>query len=168
MTATETHRETKTPVAWLEGLNLPDPVGDAPVPWGIGRTRRSGTDPAVIELTSGVRIGEVRGSPGPSGSGWSTTVPVVVGLVQPIAGRVERYGHDARTHSGVVARSTHWRRGHGPALMAEGIRRLATHGATLVHADSAAGSPAATGPCTRAGSQRWHVERSFHRPPVVT
>ncbi len=67
----------------------------------------------------------------------------------------------------VRTEDAHQRRGLGRALMAEGIRRLAAQGATLIKVDTYANNPAAVALYTRAGFQRWNVKRSFHRPPVV-
>lgn len=68
----------------------------------------------------------------------------------------------------VRTEGAHQRRGLGRALMAEGMRRLAAHGATLVKVDTYANNPAAIALYTRAGFQRYGVKRSLHRPPVVT
>lgn len=52
--------------------------------------------------------------------------------------------------------------------MAEGIRRLVAHGAKIVEVDTCANDPAAIALFARAGFQRWNVDSSFHRPPLVT
>ncbi len=105
MTATETHRETKPPVTWPQGLSLPEPAGDAPVLKVTGLTRRFGNITAVNGLSFEVRAGEVLGFLGPNGSGKSTTVSMILGLIRPTAGNVELYGHDVQREPGIVAKS---------------------------------------------------------------
>ena len=105
MTATETQRETGSPVTWPGGLHVPDPGGDTPVLRVTGLTRRFGAITAVNNLSFEVRAGEVLGFLGPNGSGKSTTVSMILGLIHPTAGTVELYGHDVQKNPGVVAKS---------------------------------------------------------------
>ena len=64
----------------------------------------------------------------------------------------------------VRTEDAHQRRGLGRALMAEGIRRLAAAGATIIKVDAYASNPAAIALYTRAGFLRWNVKWSFQRP----
>ena len=66
----------------------------------------------------------------------------------------------------VRTEDAHQRRGLGRALMAEGIRRLANAGATLVKVDTYANNPSAIALYRRAGFQRWNVKWSFQRLPL--
>jgi ABC-2 type transport system ATP-binding protein len=53
---------------------------------------------AVADLDLEVRTGQVYGFLGPNGSGKTTTIAMILGLLRPNAGRVELFGLDARPH----------------------------------------------------------------------
>ncbi|MGP8078381.1 MAG: ABC transporter ATP-binding protein [Thermoplasmata archaeon] len=70
------------------------PPGDA-LPLRIeGLTVQYGERRAVTELTFTVRPREIYGLLGSNGAGKSSTIKSVVGLVRPVAGRVEVFGRD--------------------------------------------------------------------------
>jgi ABC-2 type transport system ATP-binding protein len=52
--------------------------------------------PAVRDVSFSVKPGEILGYLGPNGSGKTTTVSIVVGLLDPTAGRVLFDGHDVQ------------------------------------------------------------------------
>ena len=56
--------------------------------------KRFGGVPAVDQVTFSVRPSEVLGYLGPNGSGKTTTVNMLVGLIQPTRGQVVFEGHD--------------------------------------------------------------------------
>ncbi len=68
----------------------------------------------------------------------------------------------------VRTEDAHQRRGLGRALMAEGIRRLARAGATIIKVDAYADNPAAIALYRRAGFRRWNVKWSLQRRPLTT
>src|SRR5208283_4822173 len=73
------------------------PPGDV-LPLRIeGLTVQYGERRAVTELTICVRPGEIYGLLGSNGAGKSSTIKSVVGLVRPLAGRVEVFGRDTAT-----------------------------------------------------------------------
>ncbi|MGO9094550.1 MAG: ABC transporter ATP-binding protein [Bryobacteraceae bacterium] len=57
---------------------------------------------AVDGLTLQVEAGAVFGFLGPNGSGKTTTIRMLLGLLEPTAGRAEVLGFDTRTHSGQI------------------------------------------------------------------
>jgi ABC-2 type transport system ATP-binding protein len=57
---------------------------------------------AVDSLTLQVEAGAVFGFLGPNGSGKTTTIRMLLGLLDPTAGRAEVLGFDTRTHSGHI------------------------------------------------------------------
>jgi ABC-2 type transport system ATP-binding protein len=57
---------------------------------------------AVDALTLQVEAGAVFGFLGPNGSGKTTTIRMLLGLLEPTAGRAEVLGFDTRTHSGQI------------------------------------------------------------------
>lgn len=58
----------------------------------VGLTKRFGTKTAVDHLDLEIRQGEVLGLLGPNGAGKTTTVGMILGLVRPDEGRVEKQG----------------------------------------------------------------------------
>lgn len=70
-----------------------------PVIATTGLTKRYGKVQALTDLTFAVRPGEVYGLLGPNGSGKTTTIRLLIGLLRPTAGHSQVSGHDS------------WRRG---------------------------------------------------------
>jgi ABC-2 type transport system ATP-binding protein len=64
-----------------------------------GLTRYSDGRPAIVDVSFTVGRGQVLGLVGPDGSGKSTTLRVLAGLLTPTSGRVTIAGHDVRTRS---------------------------------------------------------------------
>ncbi|MEX1195710.1 MAG: ABC transporter ATP-binding protein [Dehalococcoidia bacterium] len=62
----------------------------------VGLTRRYGKITAVDALDLEVRRGQVFGFLGPNGSGKTTTIGMVLGLLRPTNGHVELFGVDTR------------------------------------------------------------------------
>ena len=60
-----------------------------------GLTKRYGTIRALSDLTMDVRKGEVYGLLGPNGSGKTTTIRLLLGLLRPTSGRATVAGFDA-------------------------------------------------------------------------
>jgi len=63
-----------------------------------GLTKRYGRLVAVADLDLEVRAGQVYGFLGPNGSGKTTTIAMLLGLLHPDRGRVELFGLDAHPH----------------------------------------------------------------------
>jgi ABC-2 type transport system ATP-binding protein len=59
-----------------------------------GLTKRYGATTALADLTVSVRPGEVFGLLGPNGSGKTTTIRLLLGLLRPTWGRASVGGHD--------------------------------------------------------------------------
>ena len=59
-------------------------------------TKNYGGSPALVDLDLAVEAGEVFGYLGPNGSGKTTTMRLLLGLIRPTAGRAEVFGGDAR------------------------------------------------------------------------
>ena len=64
-------------------------------------TKRYGEKVAVSDLTLRVEAGEVMGFLGPNGSGKTTTIRLLMGLLRPTSGRAEILGRDC--HADAVA-----------------------------------------------------------------
>jgi len=64
----------------------------------IGLSKRYGRLLALNEMTLEVHRGQVYGFLGPNGSGKTTTISLVLGLITPTSGHVEMFGLDTRTH----------------------------------------------------------------------
>jgi ABC-2 type transport system ATP-binding protein len=64
-----------------------------------GLTRNSHGRPAVVDVSFTVARGQVLGLVGPDGSGKSTILRVLAGLLSPTSGRVTVAGYDVRTRS---------------------------------------------------------------------
>lgn len=62
----------------------------------VGLTRRYGKITAVSDLDLTVKRGQVFGFLGPNGSGKTTTIGMVLGLLRPTSGHVELFGVDTR------------------------------------------------------------------------
>jgi ABC-2 type transport system ATP-binding protein len=62
----------------------------------VGLTRRYGRIRAVDALDLEVRRGQVFGFLGPNGSGKTTTIGMILGLLRPTSGHVELFGVDTR------------------------------------------------------------------------
>ena len=62
----------------------------------VGLTRRYGRIVAVNALDLEVRRGQIFGFLGPNGSGKTTTIGMVLGLLRPTSGHVELFGVDTR------------------------------------------------------------------------
>ena len=63
-----------------------------------GLTKRYGRLVAVADLDLEVRPGQVYGFLGPNGSGKTTTIAMILGLLHPDRGHVELFGMDTRPH----------------------------------------------------------------------
>jgi ABC-2 type transport system ATP-binding protein len=61
-------------------------------------TKRFGKIVAVNELNLEIHRGQIFGFLGPNGSGKTTTINVMLGLIRPTAGRVEIFGLDVKTN----------------------------------------------------------------------
>ena len=61
-------------------------------------TRRFGDFTAVDGVSLAVRAGEIVGFVGPNGSGKTTTIKMLVGLLAPSAGEARMFGRPVRTH----------------------------------------------------------------------
>ena len=59
-------------------------------------TKRYGSVGALRDLTLDVQDGEVLGFLGPNGSGKTTTIRLLLGLIRPTSGRAELFGLDAQ------------------------------------------------------------------------
>ena len=64
-----------------------------------GLTKVYGSTRALADLTMEVRKGEVYGLLGPNGSGKTTTIRLLLGLLRPTSGRATVAGYDAWTQS---------------------------------------------------------------------
>ncbi len=54
----------------------------------VGLTKRYSGIPAVQNVSSNIRRGQILGYLGPNGSGKSTTVKMLTGLIEPSAGQI--------------------------------------------------------------------------------
>ncbi|MDP2949862.1 MAG: ABC transporter ATP-binding protein [Chloroflexota bacterium] len=72
----------------------------------VGLTKRYGRLLAVADLDLEVRRGQVYGFLGPNGSGKTTTIGMILGILRPNRGHVELFGLDARQHLAAVLRRT--------------------------------------------------------------
>jgi len=61
-------------------------------------SKRFGHIQAVSDLNLAVEEGKIFGFLGPNGSGKTTTVGMVLGLITPSEGRIELFGRDTKTH----------------------------------------------------------------------
>ncbi len=60
----------------------------------VGLSKRFGDTLAVDDLTLRIEAGEVVGFLGPNGSGKTTTIRLLMGLLRPSAGRASVFGRD--------------------------------------------------------------------------
>src|SRR5918997_1603469 len=82
-----------------EAVRLRDPAGHG-VEEGVGEVilrasglaKRYGSHDAVRDLDLVVRRGEIYGFLGPNGAGKTTTLLMLLGIEQPTAGSIERFG----------------------------------------------------------------------------
>ena len=65
----------------------------------VGLCKRFGGTLAVDDLSLKVEAGEVMGFLGPNGSGKTTTIRLLMGLLRPTAGRASILGHDCHTEA---------------------------------------------------------------------
>ncbi|MCU0491863.1 MAG: ABC transporter ATP-binding protein [Chloroflexaceae bacterium] len=83
---------------------LPLPVSGQPAILADGLTRRYGSFTAVEELSLAIAPGEMYGFLGMNGAGKTTAIKMLVGLLEPNAGRVRLAGHDVLA-DGLAARA---------------------------------------------------------------
>lgn len=69
-----------------------------------GLTKHFGRSPALVDLDLEVQAGEVFGYLGPNGSGKTTTIRLLLGLIRPTSGRAEVLGGDARRDAAQIHR----------------------------------------------------------------
>ena len=67
-------------------------------------TKHYGGSPALVDLDLEVAAGEVFGYLGPNGSGKTTTIRLLLGLIRPTAGRAEVLGGDAQRDTVAIHR----------------------------------------------------------------
>ena len=67
-----------------------------------GLTKRFGDFTAVEDVSFEVRAGEVVGCLGPNGSGKTTTIRMLLGLLRPTAGRAEVLGLDVERQTELI------------------------------------------------------------------
>src|SRR5512133_174287 len=67
-------------------------------------SRSFGATPAVADLSFSVPRGIVFGFLGPNGSGKTTTIRLLLGLLEPTGGYAEVLGFDTRTEAGEIRR----------------------------------------------------------------
>jgi ABC-2 type transport system ATP-binding protein len=75
-----------------------------------GLTKQFGAVRAVTDLTFEVPAGRIFGFLGPNGSGKTTTIRLLLGLLEPSAGAANVLGYDSRTHGDDI-------RSHSGALL---------------------------------------------------
>lgn len=147
-------------------------------------SRNFGSVRAVRELTLKVPRGVVFGFLGPNGSGKTTTIRLLLGLLEPSAGRAEVLGFDTRTqadeirrqsgslleHHGLYERLSAWENlefygrvaGLSRGVRAERIEGLLTHLGLWERRNDIAGS------WSRGMKQKLAVARALlHRPPLI-
>ncbi len=89
-----------------EEHSVPSPNPSDVVLRTAGLTKRYSRLVAVADLDLEVRAGQVYGFLGPNGSGKTTTIGMILGLLHPDRGRVELFGLDARPHLPHLLRRT--------------------------------------------------------------
>ena len=79
---------------------------EAPVISVRGLTKRFGTRTVVDNFALEVARGQIYGFLGPNGSGKTTTIRMLCGLLVPDAGTGTCLGHDIRTESWAIKRAS--------------------------------------------------------------
>lgn len=74
----------------------------------IRNLNKSYTRPAVNDLSLNIRAGEFYALLGPNGAGKTTTLKMVAGLLQPDAGEISIFGHDAQRDPLAAKHITAW------------------------------------------------------------
>ncbi|MGH7234313.1 MAG: ATP-binding cassette domain-containing protein, partial [Candidatus Saccharimonadales bacterium] len=67
-----------------------------------GLTKRYAKLLALDDLSLSVRKGEILGYLGPNGSGKTTTIRLMLGMIKPSSGSVRIFGNDAQTQKAIV------------------------------------------------------------------
>ncbi len=116
-------------------------------------TKHYGGSPALVDLDLEVEAGEVFGYLGPNGSGKTTTIRLLLGLIRPTAGRAEVLGGDAQRDTVAIHRRLAYVPGDAalwPALTgAETLHLLGR-----IHGTVDTGLPRRAGGTLRAGSRQ--------------
>ena len=81
--------------------------------WTEGLTKRYGAVTVLSDLNLEIDEGQVVGYLGPDGAGKTTTVRLLLGLIQPTVGRGEIFGLDCRQRAVEAHRKPGLRRGRG-------------------------------------------------------
>lgn len=99
----------------------------------ISLTKRFGKVTAISDLSFTVQPGRVTGFLGPNGSGKTTTLRCLLGLVQPTSGTTQVGGHDYRElpNPAVVVGATLEASGFHPGRTARGHLQVITDAASL-------------------------------------
>jgi ABC-2 type transport system ATP-binding protein len=82
---------------------MSNPTGGAPIVVGKGLTRKFGAKRAIDELDLQLDAGVLVGLVGPNGAGKTTLLNLLLGLIEPTAGRVDVLGHPARALPAKIA-----------------------------------------------------------------
>src|SRR5262245_50415721 len=94
MTQERVMMQTASPTTMQQAATAPGSVPDAAayVLRTFGLRKQFGNVTAVQDVSIGVQQGDVFGFLGPNGSGKTTTVAMILGLIAPTAGNVELFG----------------------------------------------------------------------------